>query len=144
MSRFRAQAFLAALALVLGLTLLASAPAECRQDATDAKAGGNISVQEAKALLASPPDGLIILDVRTPQEFSEGHLAGARNMDFFGQHFERQMAELPKDAPLLVYCRTGKRSAAAAEALSDSGKTRIFHLYQGIEGWKEAGLPLEK
>ena len=126
------------------LLFLAAGPAYAREQAKALPTTGNISVQEAAALLADPPDGLIILDVRTPQEFREGHLAGARNMDFFGSRFELDTADLPKDAPLLIYCRSGKRSAAAAESLAGSGATRILHMHSGIEGWKAAGLPLEK
>lgn len=107
-------------------------------------AAGNISVRDAAALLQNAPDGLIILDVRTPQEFREGHLAGARNVDFFGGRFEMETADLPRDATLLIYCRSGKRSAAAAETLGEAGMNRILHMYQGIEGWKDAGLPLVK
>ncbi len=107
-------------------------------------AAGNISVQDAAALLRNAPAGLIILDVRTPQEFREGHLAGARNVDFFGGRFEMETADLPRDATLLIYCRSGKRSAAAAETLGEAGMDRILHMYQGIEGWKDAGLPLVK
>lgn len=107
-------------------------------------AAGNISVQDAAGLLNKAPAGLIILDVRTPQEFREGHLAGARNVDFFGGRFEMETADLPRDATLLIYCRSGKRSAAAAETLGEAGMDRILHMYQGIEGWKDAGLPLVK
>lgn len=107
-------------------------------------ATGNISVRDAAALLQNAPDGLIILDVRTPGEFREGHLAGARNVDFFGGRFEMETADLPRDATLLIYCRSGKRSAAAAETLGEAGMNRILHMYQGIEGWKDAGLPLVK
>lgn len=107
-------------------------------------AAGNISVRDAAALLQNAPDGLIILDVRTPQEFREGHLAGARNVDFFGGRFEMETADLPRGATLLIYCRSGKRSAAAAETLGEAGMNRILHMYQGIEGWKDAGLPLVK
>lgn len=107
-------------------------------------AAGNISVRDAAALLQNAPDGLIILDVRTPGEFREGHLAGARNVDFFGGRFEMETADLPRDATLLIYCRSGKRSAAAAETLGEAGMNRILHMYQGIEGWKDAGLPLVK
>lgn len=126
------------------LLLLAAGQAAAREPAKTAPAAGNISVQDAAALLKSPPEGLIVLDVRTPREFREGHLPGARNMDFFGSRFEMETADLPKDAPLLIYCRSGKRSAAAAETLGEAGVARILHMHQGIEGWKAAGLPLEK
>ena len=138
--------------LVLGafFIIVIQAAGSAMSVAAEGKAGtsvavqGNVSVREAAALLADPPAGLIILDVRTPQEFREGHLAGARNMDFFGGAFEMQTADLPKDAPVLIYCRSGKRSAAAAESLGEAGVTRILHMHEGIAGWKGAGLPLEK
>ena len=107
-------------------------------------ASGDIGAREAHALLAHPPAGLIILDVRTPGEFREGHLAGARNLDFFGPGFEREARAFPEDAPVLLYCRSGRRSASAAEALSQAGHGRVLNLSGGLESWKKAGLPLEK
>lgn len=104
----------------------------------------DISAREAAALLQSPPAGLLILDVRTPGEFRQGHLPGARNMDFFGGRFDLDAAALPKDHPVLLYCRTGQRSAGAAEALEQAGVKNILHMNQGIEAWEKAGLPLEK
>ena len=130
--------------IALALVLLVSAPATAREAAKALPAAGDISVREAQALLANPPDGLIILDVRTPQEFREGHLAGARNMDFFGPGFEQEAAALPTDAPVLLYCKSGRRSAAAAEALGDAGHSRVLNMGGGVDGWKKAGLPLVK
>lgn len=145
---------------VLALVLWGAVPAGAREAGMEARAAssapgahpaikclpapGDISAGQAKDLLANPPEGLIILDVRTPQEFREGHLAGARNMDFFGGSFERQAEAVPKDAPVLLYCRTGKRSAAAAEILGELGVKRIYHMHHGLESWRQAGLPLEK
>lgn len=157
-----------AAALLLGLLLCVPAPALAREGApaavpassaqtagTNAGAGtvankpgvpaaGNISVQDAAALLKNAPPSLIILDVRTPGEFREGHIPGARNMDFFGGGFELQAASLPRDAVLLVYCRSGKRSAGAAEILDEAGIRHILHMNQGFEAWKDAGLPQER
>lgn len=145
---------------VLALVLWGALPAGAREAGMESRAAasaqgataairclpapGDISAGQAQDLLANPPEGLIILDVRTPQEFREGHLAGARNMDFFGGSFERQVEALPKDAPVLLYCRTGKRSAAAAEILGEAGVKRIYHMHHGLESWRQAGLPLEK
>lgn len=148
-SRSRAHPAWFLLPVLLALTLIVPSRADAaRAEETAAAsaplAAGNISVRDAAALLQNAPAGLIILDVRTPQEFREGHLAGARNVDFFGGRFEMETADLPRDATLLIYCRSGKRSAAAAETLGEAGMNRILHMYQGIEGWKDAGLPLVK
>lgn len=105
---------------------------------------GDISVQQAAALLRNPPQGLTIVDVRTPEEFRLGHLPGAENMDFFGGPFDAQIRTLPKNAPVLLYCRTGNRSAAALESMEKVGLTNILHMHEGITAWQKAGLPLEK
>ena len=104
----------------------------------------DISVEDVAALLQNPPQGLTIVDVRTPAEFREGHLAGAVNMDFFGATFEAQVLTLPKDKPILLYCRTGNRSAGAKDVMEKEGVTNILHMHEGITAWQKAGLPLEK
>ena len=104
----------------------------------------DISVQDADALLKNPPQGLIIVDVRTPAEFREGHLPGAVNMDYFGGPFERQIESLPKDAPVLLYCRTGNRSSSAYATMTKAGIGNILHMHEGISAWQRLGLPEEK
>ena len=107
-------------------------------------AAKDISVNEAAGLLQNPPQGLTIVDVRTTAEFREGHLAGAVNMDFFGASFDSQILALPKDKPILLYCRTGNRSAGAYDAMEKEGITNILHMNQGVTAWQQAGLPLQK
>ena len=104
----------------------------------------DISVQDAAALLQNPPQGLVILDVRTPAEFREGHLPGAVNMDYFGGPFETQVQSLPKTAPVLLYCRTGNRSGSAYAIMTQAGIGNILHMNEGITKWHQLGLPQEK
>lgn len=130
----RAQSAPLRLLLALCLLLLAAAPAAAR----------DISIQEAAALLQAPPPDLLIVDVRTPAEFRDGHLPGARNMDFFGALFDLQIQSLPRDKPVLLYCRTGRRSAGAYDAMSKAGIKDILHMNEGVDAWSKAGLPLEK
>ena len=118
---------------LLTLVLLA-VPAQAR----------DISVQDAAALLQNPPQGLVILDVRTPAEFREGHLPGAVNMDYFGGPFETQIQSLPKTAPVLLYCRTGNRSGSAYDIMTKAGIGNILHMNEGITKWQQLGLPQEK
>ncbi|MBD5640812.1 MAG: rhodanese-like domain-containing protein [Desulfovibrio sp.] len=101
-----------------------------------------ISVKEAAALLDK--GDVIILDVRTPAEFAQGHLPGARNMDFFGGRFDHDAANLPADRQILLYCSSGKRSAGAAEALKGAGVKKILDMHQGFQAWEKAGMPVEK
>ncbi|MDY0260342.1 rhodanese-like domain-containing protein [Desulfovibrio sp.] len=104
----------------------------------------DISVQDAAALLQNPPQGLVIVDVRTPAEFREGHLPGAVNMDYFGGPFETQIQSLPKTAPVLLYCRTGNRSGSAYDVMTKAGIGNILHMNEGITKWQQLGLPQEK
>lgn len=87
-------------------------------------------------------DSVQILDVRTPQEYAEGHIVGALNINVKSDDF-RQTAEkeLSKDSTILVYCRSGRRSMDAAEILTRLGY-KVINLKGGIIEWKEDGLPV--
>lgn len=84
-----------------------------------------------------------LIDVRTPAEFAEGHLAGARNLDWTSGALESAMAGLDKQTPVLLYCASGRRSAAARKAMQDAGFTDVKDLDGGIRAWLEVGLPTE-
>ncbi|MFH1330779.1 MAG: rhodanese-like domain-containing protein [Actinomycetota bacterium] len=100
-----------------------------------------ISPAEAGEIVASV--GLVVLDVRTPEEFGAGHLAGAVNLDFYAATFADGLAALDREAPYLLYCRTGNRSAEAREMMRSIGFLEVHEIAGGIVGWVEAGLPLE-
>lgn len=87
-------------------------------------------------------DSVQLLDVRTPQEYAEGHIDGALNINVQSEDFQK-MAEkdLSKDATILVYCRSGRRSMDAAEILTKLGY-KVVNLKGGIIEWKEEGLPV--
>ena len=70
----------------------------------------------------------VVLDVRTPVEFAEGHLDGAVNIDVQAADFAARAAELPTDSEIVVYCRSGNRSAAAVATLRDLGFTDLTDL----------------
>lgn len=86
--------------------------------------------------------GFVILDVRTPAEFSGGHLSDATNLDFEDPAFQERLGRLSKDATYVVYCRTGNRSADASGLMRDRGFTRVYDVQGGIVAWQEAGLPV--
>lgn len=87
-------------------------------------------------------DSVQILDVRTPLEYAEGHIAGALNINVQSDDFQ-QVAEkeLSKDSTILVYCRSGRRSMNAAEILTKLGY-KVINLKGGIIEWREDGLPV--
>lgn len=84
-----------------------------------------------------------IVDVRTPEEFSAGHITNAVNMDVTADGFEQQIETLDKEKPVMVYCKSGGRSARAASILKDKGFKNVYDLDGGIIGWEEAKKPIE-
>jgi phage shock protein E len=72
-----------------------------------------------------PLSASTIIDVRTPAEYAEGHLAGAVNIDVQSADFADRIAELPTDAEYIVYCRTGSRAAAAVTQMEALGFTDV-------------------
>lgn len=104
-----------------------------------------VSPGTAQALIDSVP-GILVVDVRTIEEYEEGRLPGSRRIELGRLEAALDGGELPEDpsAPLLVYCRTGRRSAEAAALLAGRGYTRVFDLEGGITEWSEAGLPVTR
>ena len=82
-----------------------------------------------------------IIDVRTPGEFSQGHLKNAINYDISKSGFENQIASLDKSKPVLVYCLTGSRSTYAVRYMQSIGFKEVFELNGGMMKWRAANLP---
>ena len=76
-----------------------------------------------------------LVDARTPEEFSEGHIPGAVNMDVKSENFDAQIAQLDTSRPVAVYCRSGRRSKLAAERMTNAG-LQVTELAEGILSWK--------
>jgi rhodanese-related sulfurtransferase len=86
--------------------------------------------------------GVVILDVRTPGEFAEGYIEGARMIDFQGGSFETEITSLDKNATYAVYCRSGNRSGQAVKIMQDAGFLNLFNLEGGVIDWANQGMPL--
>ena len=85
-----------------------------------------------------------LIDVRTPDEYAEGHIASAVNFDVYSKSFlDDVKAAYPVEKPLAVYCRSGRRSASAAKKLADAGYT-VYNLKGGYLAWTEAGRRVTK
>ena len=85
---------------------------------------------------------VITLDVRTPGEFSEGHIEGAINIDVEGASFDSEIANLDKTKSYAVYCRSGRRSIIAVDKMANAGFDLLSNLENGINDWIANGLPL--
>ena len=86
--------------------------------------------------------GVVTLDVRTPAEFAEGHIEGARLIDFQSGNFESEIAGLDKEATYAVYCRSGNRSGQAVAIMHDAGFHNVYNLEGGVIDWANEGLTL--
>lgn len=104
--------------------------------------GGSLNTGAFEARLGDV--GAQLLDVRTASEFSGGHLANARNLDWTNGQLEAAVQELDKSKPVLLYCASGRRSAAAGEYLREQGFTDVVDLSGGISAWSDAGMPVER
>lgn len=100
----------------------------------------DVKVAEFQALMAQ--EGALLLDVRSDGEWAEGHLEGAAYIPFQSPDFAQQLAALPKDRPVLVYCASGGRSAKAMQELNKAGHPEVYNLLGGIRAWQSAGNPV--
>lgn len=105
------------------------------------KAFTDMDVKEFSNYLTNGKD-IQLLDVRTPEEYSAGHIEGAKNIDWFNDGFIKMAVKsLDKAKPVAVYCRSGKRSAEAAQALAKQGYT-VTNLEGGILAWENDKKPV--
>ena len=124
--------------LFLLMMLMTAVSMGWAQDAND-DTFVTIEVDGFQHTLENSGDDCILVDVRTPAEYQEAHLKGAINIDVKDSTFkEKALKQLPKEKTIMVYCRTGHRSAMAARTLTAEGYM-VFNLEGGITAWKEAG-----
>jgi rhodanese-related sulfurtransferase len=115
-----------------------------------ASSAGNNQGQEVVSTVA-PKDfdqqltstaGAQLIDVRTPEEYASGHLKNAININVHGADFESKIKLLSKEQPVFVYCRSGGRSATAADKIEEMGFRKVYNMDGGITSWSGAGLPI--
>lgn len=136
---------LAALAVVAVTLAACSTADETSDDGSDAAAGERpgvvrVDAQEAVALLEERDD-LTVIDVRTPQEFAEGHVEEAELVDIYEDAFRDEIDGLDRDGGYVVYCRTGNRSGQAAAFMEELGFTEVYDA-GGIDDLARAGATL--
>ncbi len=97
-----------------------------------------VSPTEMQTLLEL--DEVQLVDVRTPEEVSEGFIANSQNIDYFSPTFDTDIENLDKNKPVVLYCRSGKRSAKCSQKLLEAGFKKIYDLEGGISRWIHEGL----
>ncbi|MDO4524570.1 MAG: rhodanese-like domain-containing protein [Bacteroidales bacterium] len=111
--------------------------------AVAANAGEFTSLSVTEFATAIKNDSVVVVDVRTPAEYKSGYIKGAQNIDMKSADFQTEAAKLDKKKKIAVYCRSGKRSKIAANALADMGYM-VIELNSGMLGWQNASMPVEK
>jgi len=109
----------------------------------------NVTVEEAKKMVGK--EDVFVLDVRTPSEFNSSHIEGATLIPVKNsggsnlspdQLLEARINEIPEDKKILVYCRSGSRSASASQILVKAGYSQVYDMQGGITAWTGAGYPV--
>lgn len=101
-----------------------------------------VSTEEMQTLLEL--DDVQLLDVRTPDEYKSGFINNAQNIDYYSKTFDQDVAKLDKSKPVIVYCKSGGRSAKCAEKMKAAGFVKIYDLDGGISKWKHKGLEIKQ
>ncbi|MGB5554699.1 MAG: rhodanese-like domain-containing protein [Flavobacteriaceae bacterium] len=102
----------------------------CAQSAT------KISAKKITEITNNELQSVVLVDVRTPQEFSGGHLENALNINIYDADFEEQFSTIGKEETIYVYCKVGGRSAQAQEKLKALGYENVVNLEGGYDAWK--------
>jgi rhodanese-related sulfurtransferase len=132
-----------ALALVLSACSVEDTAKQAEPEASaDAAASAtrivDISAADADEVIASDAS-LVVLDVRTPSEYSDGHIDKAVNVDFRADDFATNLAKLDKSKRYLLHCKSGTRSARALQVMQEQGFENVVHMTDGFDAWKAAG-----
>lgn len=123
------------MSVIVGITLF-----NCKQ--STAQQSTLLEPQEFKEFLAN--NEVLLVDVRTPQEFNAGHIENAVNINFLSSDFEQNVQKLDTTKTLVIYCRSGNRSGKSAEVFLNAGFSEVRDLKGGVLNWQKNGLELEK
>ncbi|MBB5040049.1 rhodanese-like domain-containing protein [Prosthecobacter dejongeii] len=102
----------------------------------------HVDAEKAAKLVAEGK--VTVLDVRTEEEYKEGHIKGATNVDILSKDFVKKLEAANKTKPVLVHCQAGGRSTRSLPKLEQAGFTEIYHLDGGMADWVKADKPVEK
>ncbi len=139
----RSQGIFRLLVALLTTTLVLVLLAGCGSDPEEQAESGIRLANPADAaeLLTAEAEELVLIDVRTPEEFDEAHLDGALLIDFYSDDFVDTLAELDRNQRYVIYCRSGNRSGQTRDIMADLGFTDVVDIDGGIVAWQSEGLP---
>lgn len=131
---------------LLLIPLLLILPVEAGNDEKKSPTIVHVDARQAGELLSGPDkkNSPIIIDIRTSDEFRDGHLKGARQIDFLEEGFAEKVRKLDRSRPYLIHCRSGGRSSSSLALWKKMKFKKVYHLDGGILAWEKAGLPVVK
>lgn len=124
--------------LVVGLIALVGGVLILSGCSSKASAITNMNAKDFSSM--TQQSNVVTVDVRTPSEFSQGHIQGAMNIDVESPTFDSQIAKLDKSKTYAVYCHSGNRSGLATQAMAKVGFTHIYNLQNGLSDWMARGM----
>ncbi len=114
----------------------------------DKKASSETKIDHASAVQAAElmkkDSAIVVLDIRTPEEYGTGHIPKSINIDFKSDNFAAELKKLDSSKTYLVHCRSGGRSTSSLKTFKKLGFTHIIHLDGGMMDWGKEQLPVEK
>jgi len=99
----------------------------------------HVNAVEADRLLKKRPE-IVVLDVRTPVEFKQGHIKSAVNLNYYDAEYKKLLGKLGRAKTYLVHCKSGRRSGLSIPILKSLGFNNIVHMDHGFDSWRRAGL----
>ena len=105
-------------------------------------AGGEGEISPEKAAKMMKQKNVVVLDVRTEDEFVQGHIKGAHNHDVLEDSFIKDVSSMKKNKTYIVYCLSGARSARAVQQMKDAGFTKVYNVTGGVRSWVDKGMPI--
>jgi len=132
------------LALLLVMGFISCGNSQNQESSKQAKGtvAKNISTDEFQEKIKSI-DGILVLDVRTPEEVATGAIEGSTHLDIYSPKFKETLERMDKDKPTMVYCAVGGRSGQAMEIMKKMGFKEVYNLSGGIRAWKNEGKPIK-
>jgi len=128
--------------LLLLLLVITGVTFSCKNEKQTTNTIEVITPEEMKEI--SKVEDMQLIDVRTPEEYEEGYIEGFQNIDFYSENFAQDIEKLDKSKPVIVCCRSGRRSADCAKQLEEKGFVKIYDLEGGIAKWEFEGLDIKK
>lgn len=132
--------------LIIGVVLVGGCTGNETQTVTETQIIEVVTPQEAFNMIESNrnnPD-FVIIDIRTPEEFTEGYIEGAINIDYYSATFEDELDSIDKNKMYLIYCEWGNRSGATLATMEGLKFMEVYDIKSGIEAWLTEGLPVVK